>query len=153
MTRSGELHEPNVDSHGHGAAAGLGRSPANPRWGPHFRNGEVEVADVYEDEGDDVCDRAWLGGETVDGVLALEWELQQLGDDGWMFVVLMPNRTDLCHPGTITSPPSLRAVRNTLGFHRGRKVIPDRRFLMSLHRLRPRRKYDPNYEGYCRDQL
>lgn len=134
MTRSGALHEPNADNHGHGAAAGLGRSPANPRWGPHFRDGEVEVADVCEDEGDDVYDRAWLGGETTDDVLALDSELQRRDDDGWMFGVLMRNPTGLCHLGTITSPRSPRAVRNILGFRRERKVTPERRSLMSLHR-------------------
>lgn len=47
MTMSAGLHEPNVDKHDH-EAAGLGRSSANPRWGPHFRDGELR-----EDVGDD----------------------------------------------------------------------------------------------------
>ena len=72
MKRAEELCEPSVDNHGHGPAVGLGRRPANPRWGPHFRDGEVEVADVYEDVSDDVYDHAWLGGEPADDVLAPE---------------------------------------------------------------------------------
>lgn len=72
VKRSGELREPIAENHGYEATAGLGRRPPNPRWGPHFRDGEVEVADVYEDESDEVYDHAWLGAETLDDVLALE---------------------------------------------------------------------------------
>lgn len=153
VKRPGELREPIADNHGHEAAAGLGRT-ANPRWGPHFREDEVEVVDGYEDESDDVNDHAWLGGETAADVLALDWEPQQLGDGGWKFGVLMQNLTDLSHLGTLTSRPSPRVVQNILGFRRGKKVKPEHRFLMSLHRrLRPERRNDRSYEEYCRDQL
>lgn len=111
------LHEPNVDNHGHGAAAGLGHSPASPRWGPHFREDWVEVDDVCGDEGGDVYDRVRLGDEMAVDALALDWALQQLGDDGGMYGVLMLSPTDLCHPGTLTSPPSLRAGRNIPVLH------------------------------------
>lgn len=132
--RSGELRVPIVDNHGREAAAGLGRRPANPRWRPHFRDGELEVVDAYEDESDDVYDHAWLGGETADDELALDWEPRQPGDGDWKFGVLTQNLTGLYHLNIPTSPPPLRAVRNTLGFHREKKVTPECRFLMSPHR-------------------
>lgn len=133
VKKSGELREPIADNHGHEAGAGLGRRPANPRWGPHFRDGGPEVVDAHENESDDVYDHGQLDGEPADDELAQELEPQQLGDDGWKFGVLMQNLTDLSHLDTTTSPP-LRAVRNTLGFHREKKAIPERRFPMSLHR-------------------
>ena len=139
VKKSGELREPIADNHGHEAAAGLGRRPANPRWGPHFRDGGLEAVDAHEDASDDVYDHGQLDGETADDELAQELEPQQLDDDGWKFGVLMQNlmdlsHLDLFHVDTTTSPPPLRSVRNTLGFHREKKVIPERRFPMSRHR-------------------
>ena len=46
----------------------------------------------------------------------------------------MQNPTDLFHLDIITSPPSLQAVRDTRGFRQEKKVTPERRFPMSLHR-------------------